>query len=399
MRGIILQRADIFDPTSVPEYLEENKKYNILVRFKSLTNAEISLLRRRKDPKWRKETRKFYEEKKKPLETQYGDKLPPMKEIDEHIEKRLAAMSKSLYSHAIEYLKPLNISKISELQDAKDETRINSNIKTLEELGANIEKIIRVYREKFGIDLHFSPSEPFFKAVINPPVPIGSNDVIIEMHCDIFDIDRVEDRSERVISIVAAYDNPSAAKIGLRGLKKIYPEMKFDELLFILPMPKEVKNAFERAKNYDNILHKSPNVSEEEERILIRLNRKKNSKLLNFSIPHLQKLGIKPVQIKDFKLTDNFIRSYTVPVKSFDDVLNYVELFPKYHIPDIDASFDGRKIKLIFAPGSSLLYWPPSWKLNEMYNIYSYGVIIENHDAEGTLEDIFQSYISSSGRN
>ena len=381
MEGIILQKASIFQPELVPEYLEEIIKYDILTSYKGLSYCLDSLRRFRKyfelPREVEEEVANYCKKQIRLLEAHYGSKLPPRKEVNKHIEKHLTAMGMALYSRAIDYLKPLKISRIYELQDLYSEV-IYPNIKTLDELRANVEKIAR--------------TGPFFKAIINPPVPVGSNEVIIAMDYSIADIDKVKDGSGRSISIIAAYDNPHAARVGLRELKKIYPEMLFDELLFIIPMSGEVKDAFEQAENYYLSLRSKRLVewSTEDMKTLIELRRERNLKLLDFAIPHLQELKIKPEQIEDKIIVEGKLKDYITPINSFDDILTYVKSSSSNHIPFINALFRDKKIKMMFAP-TLLTDWL-GWKLDEIYNIFRYGVIIGNRDGERVLEDIFQSY-------
>jgi hypothetical protein len=49
------------------------------------------------------------------------------------------------------------------------------------------------------------------------------------------------DGKVRSITVGSVYDNPDASRIGLRRLKEIYPEMKFEEGLFILPRLTKLK--------------------------------------------------------------------------------------------------------------------------------------------------------------
>jgi hypothetical protein len=364
MEGILLQRARILQPENVKGYLDEIIKYEILDLYRTYSYHLDHLKSYKFSPGVEETVANSLKEKMKLLELQYGE-LPPKEEIEKYEEKHRTAMGMALYPYAIDYLEPLKISRIYGLQDLCGEADPNlKTIKTVDELRANVEKMVR--------------ADIFFEAEINPSVPVGSNKVIIEMYCNIADIYNVEDGSGRSISIIAAYDNPHAARVGLRELKKIYPEMLLDELMLILPMSKEVKDAFEREKNY----YISVRSRRGEEETFRRLVRERNFKLLDFAIPYLEKLGIEPEEIED----------YGIPINSFDDLLTYLQASLSDYIPPINARFRGRKINLMFEP---LLSDWTGWKLDEIYGIYRFVVGIETPDVEErTLEDIFQSYVN-----
>ncbi len=371
MNGVIVQEAKIFDPRTLPAYIEEATRF-------------------RKAPvECRDEKGRLY------FDT--------------------TSLGMSLYPHTVAYLKPLNVSDISNLRVSFDDEKLPGGITNLEGLSRDIAAIAHIW--------------PEFDAVINPSVPVGKPSVRISMHYN--GLDEIEiltreleqiaedyrqgkttpkDESEektlkaivksvemgrqqpseykqRSIRIAAKFDEPEAARIGLRQLITLFPEMLFEEELFAVKLPEDIAEKHRKASDY---LHAhwcyehdlGPKPDYEFNAVTYhRLTKDANMLHLLFSANILQGLGIAPRAAKHFSES----KTISVPVSNYEDVAALIadDKYASPHIPTVSAAFGDRSVELDFNGG------------NATFGIFDLSVAIKNMAQAGTLEDILEKVQSN----
>lgn len=373
MKGVIVQEVNIFDPRTVPAYIQE-----------SINSRKAPLSRDAEGGPYKDRTN----------------------------------LGLSLYPNTIAYLQPLNVSGISNLRGTYDNEKFPDGIADLEGLMRNVSAIASTW--------------PVFDAVINPAVPVGTNNVRISMHYDGFDdievvrteleqmaedykqgkitpqnkyherflrgiVESVErekqtpsEYRQRSISIATRFDDPQTARIGLRQLGTIFPEMLFEEELLAVELPQETAEAHRKARDYlhahwlyDHKLGPKPDYKFDDA-TYHRLTKDANLQHLEFLAPYLQGFGVVPTTASNFAESGSMERAI-VPVSQYDEVVTLMkdEKYTDPHIPKISALFDGKKVELDFSKG------------NAIFGIFDFGVVIENRDREWTLEDILERVQSS----
>ena len=140
---MILQQAGILDPTTLPRYMEEVARYRQFISrkmdFDNISRLEHPGHLEYEDGNilFNVGENIFRPEGPKP----HGNHSPDIgNTIPKHEFDRItsrAAIGGVLYPYAIEYLQPLNISKISDLKDRTDRQDIEK-ISNLEKLKSNI---------------------------------------------------------------------------------------------------------------------------------------------------------------------------------------------------------------------------------------------------------------------
>ena len=340
------------------------------------------------------------------------------KVVEEHTKKDTSPLGMSLYPHIIRYLQPLNISRVSNLEGRFANEVMPKGIENLKGLEDNLKAIAYTW--------------PQFDASINPVVQVGTNTVRIMMFYDGWDgyesverdlretaekyrqgkitptdklheialkkavaeIDELNPQKyeQRSVSLSAKFENSKDARIGLRQLKNIFPEMLFEEELLAIKLPQEVAKAHKKARDYlhahwcyDHGLGPKPDYKYDSA-TYDRLTKDANLQHMKFLAPHLEEWGIMPLTASYFTETLS-IEKTVVPIKVFGDVIDLMaaESYTNPHIPNVSALFSpirgllgGPKIELDFSRG------------NGTFGIFDFAIVIENKDKEGTLEDILE---------
>lgn len=374
MNGLIVQKAKIFDPRTLPDYIQE------------ATNSR---------------------------------KAPFSRDVEGHLYQDTTKLGLSLYPGTIAYLQPLNVSGISNLRGRFDNEKLPEGIVDLGGLTRNVGAIAFTW--------------PRFDATINPTVPVGTNSVRISMYYDGSDDSEVVRREmgqiaedyrqgkitpkdeyhertlkgiaeaverekqnpseykQRSVCIAARFDDPQSARIGLRQLGTIYPEMLFEEELLAVGLPQEIAEAHRKALDYlhqhwlyDHRLGQKPDY-EFDDADYHRFTKDANLQHMRFLTPHLQGLGIVPITASYFYGDLKPTERRSVPITSFGDVVDIIanESYDRPHIPEISAMFGDRKVEMDFSRG------------NGTFGIFDFGVVIENRGRERTLEDILERVQSS----
>jgi hypothetical protein len=359
MKGAtIVQEVRIFDPSTLPDYIDAVKKYTAVIplkiEYKDSKGKDVS--------KDLLESTYSDEKKKAWWEKNFGTKLPPKDDIDRFYDG--TAMSMELYPSALSYLNQLNISKISDIRDHYHGGKIEIEADTLQGLQANVAKLARTM--------------PAFNADVNPHVLLGSNNVTILMHYSAADDFEVKKKTGRSIVVSCMFDEPEKSRVGLRNIKKLFPEAIFNEELYILEKSEEVKEASKKERDYFKELLEKRTFTKERLGTLETLRDESNDKLLEFSMPYLERLGINPRYTSYYKGK----KSKIVGLKSFEDLEKKIHSEEMKTIPVVYADFGGRNISMDFFLG------------NLTFDMSDRAVKIESSDADGTLEDLLQKYNS-----
>ena len=374
---MILQQAGILDPTTLPRYMEEVARYRQFISRKmDFDNVprlehpgqggnifEYELLNVTENI--------FRPEGPKP----HGNHSPDIgNTIPKHEFDRItsrAAIGEVLYPYAIEYLQPLNISKISDLKDRTDRQDIEK-ISNLEKLKSNI------YQDAVGvISNNLSSTLLEFYAQIKPDFGVGVDNVRIRLSNY-----PITMYNYRAVIIDAQFDNPKMASLGLRKLREPFPEMIFEQELFVGILPGDIVNMYETSENYlgahlDYEEGFSSNKVDFDNDVYKGMTQEAAIKHLNFLNETLQGLDIMPQVITYHDDYSNL--QYNIPVTSFEEVIELISkgYYNGWDIPNIIGIFEGRKIELDFE------HW--NWKPEASH----FALRVKSISGQdGTLEDI-----------
>ena len=383
--AMILQQAGILDPTTLPRYMEEVARYRQFISRKmDFDNVprlehpgqggnifEYELLNVTENI--------FRPEGPKP----HGNHSPDIgNTIPKHEFDRItsrAAIGEVLYPYAIEYLQPLNISKISDLKDRTDRQDIEK-ISNLEKLKSNIYQELEsnIYQDAVGvISNNLSSMLLEFYAQIKPDFGVGVDNVRIRLSNY-----PITMYNYRAVIIDAQFDNHKMASLGLRKLREPFPEMIFEQELFVGILPGDIVNMYETSKNYlDAYLdyeerHTGKEVDFDDE-VYKGMTQEAAIKHLNFLNETLQGLDI---MLQVITYHDDYSNlQYNIPVTSFEEVIELISkgYYNGSDIPNIIGIFEGSKIELDF----ELWKWKP-----EASHFALRVKNISGHD--GTLEEI-----------
>jgi len=273
-----------------------------------------------------------------------------------------AAIGEVLYPYAIEYLQPLNISKISDLKGRTDRQNIEK-ISNLEKLKSNIYRIAPMLLE--------------FYAQIKPDFSVGVDNVRIRLSNYPITLPNY-----RAVIIDAQFDNHKMASLGLRKLREPFPEMIFEQELFVGILPGDIVNMYETSKNYlgahlDYEEGFSSNKVDFDNDVYKEMTQEAAIKHLNFLNETLQGLDI---MLQVITYHDDYSNlQYNIPVTSFEEVIELISkgYYNGWDIPNIIGIFEGRKIELDFE------HW--KWKPEASH----FALRVKNiSEQDGTLEEI-----------
>lgn len=365
--AIIAQQARILDPTRLPGYMEE------VARYRQFTHKGMHLYTNQpleykghfdyEDGEMLGNVAGhiFYPESPKSYtnSSELGHTIS--KEEFDRITGR-AAIGEVLYPYAIEYLQPLNISNISDLKDWTN--------------GQDIEKIHDLKKLKSNI-YEIAPMPLEFYAQIWPDFGIGKDEVRIRLS------NFLPNRyNHRAVSIDAEFDDPEMASEGLRGLNKPFPEVIFEQELFVGTLPEEIENLYKESEDYLHAyLDYEEGLSNEkvdfDNAVYKEMTKEAAIRHLNFLNETLQGLDITPHIIAYYDDYSNL--HYSIPVTSFSEVLELISrgYYDGSNIPNILGSFEGREIELDFE------HW--KWKPEASH----FALRVKNiSEQDGTLEKI-----------
>ena len=366
--AMILQQARILDPTTLPGYMEEVARYGHFISRK----MDFDNILRLEHPGhleyeggnilFNVGENIFRPEGPKPHGNHSQDisNTIPNHEFD-RITSR-AAIGEVLYPYAIEYLQPLNISKISDLKDRTDRQNIEK-ISNLEKLKSNIYRIAPMLLE--------------FYAQIKPDFGVGVDNVRIRLSNYPITL-----YNYRAVIIDAQFDNHKMASLGLRKLRGPFPEMIFEQELFVGILPGDIVNMYETSENYLGAHldyeegHTGKQVDFDND-VYKGMTQEAAIKHLNFLNETLQGLDIMPQVITYHDDYSNL--QYNIPVTSFEEVIELISkgYYNGWDIPNIVGIFEGRKIELDFE------HW--KWKPEASH----FALRVKNiSEQDGTLEDI-----------
>jgi len=382
MNAVIVHQVEVLDPRTLPDYLRELDRY---VRATDPTVHGRKLIVDGKPPLpsygdtrlLRASSELFFPEGPKPAGASpaYSD-LVTEKEYDRIV--RVAALGKTLYSHALELLEKLNILGIYNLKDLPRNHRIKGTF-NLMDLMHNLESIC---------DVPIS-----FYAKIYPPVPVGTNGVDIEL--DLWadavvyrDVNgsswSFESPYPRAIKISSRFVDPQQAVVGLRGLLGISPDARFAEKLLLSGLPRNIAGMYKGIAAFneaywglywgyvDGLTSKKPHF---DERLYRQMTSQASIRHLAFLEPMVEKLGIHPESIEFYDDKSNL--HYDIPVKSLGEVAEWISkgYYDGSRIPIIHAVFNGRKVIIEF----------PSWEHRTRIPV---AMQVTNGSGKGTLEAI-----------
>ena len=269
---------------------------------------------------------------------------------DDAFRSHLATMGNALYPHTIEHLRQLNVSDISSLKDAHgnfgghDIVQMPEGIVDLDGLKRNLGNIAAAWVQ--------------FDARIHPSVAIGTDYVRIQMAYSTEDSWEGPEasRDRKAIEIAAKFNDPQAARIGLRPLDTIYPEMSFEEMLHLGRVPEEVGRLQDSLQDSRNL----------------------SSRVARYLSSQLQEIGIVPYSARHYDAATG--ERTDSPVTSFDEVADIDD--KNGWGPTIYARFGGRgEVELQFL----------QLALNSTFPEDSgYYLTVKNKSARGTLEDILE---------
>ena len=356
MSGAIIQEVKIFDPSNIPGYIIEVDNW-----ISSLVSRQLQ-------------------------------GLPP---------KDTSDMGRILYPHLIKYLQPLNVSGIFNLKlyDALkgDYVQAKSDGATdIKYLENNIQ--------------NFAATWPEFEAMINPRILIGTHKVKVHMHHSSGDsihqqfkkkeyLQDIQDSEKnlktitqdshyksRSISIAAKFEDPKFARIGLRYLKQLYPEMIFEEELFAFDLPDDLIGLIIESEKY--LIQRLIEAEREDKELedgfdmdyCPEIALDSSLRLLEFLVPKLKLLELIPTTVSYWAYkSDSFgFEERKHSINSFNDIQQIMKEENISYIPEVIAKFNDRKVRMDFK------------RTGYIFGINNSGVCILNIDREGTLEDILQ---------
>src|SRR3989344_665069 len=280
MDGVLFQEASIFDPRTIPAYINE------VGRWKAS----------KKD----------------------GSNPPTM------------SLGMALYPRAIEYLRKLDVSDVRQLKAGDNSKPIPYPVTGIDDLAKSMKYLA-------------GSQAVVFDASIDPPAPVvvGARDVRINMHVNANDNTKAayeKGSPPRSIWISSRFNDPMASRVGFRYLKPMYPEMVSVKNLFAFELPEEVEAQYITSRSYwdENHVDYRPDPRFDYEHYM-ELCRRANSSHLRFLAPYLQLIGIVPsvVSYRDYRTNLHPVQA----VSSLYDVEDIVTLksYDSPHIPHIQA--------------------------------------------------------------
>lgn len=371
MKGEILQSATVFNPYTIPEY-----RYAELEWFRA--NAVRAL-----NPNLQK---RFIGSSRSKLAIPIHPSFQPktLKEWQKIISgEYLGAL---VYPKAVEHLKPLGITSISNLKSDKEDVRIPSRIKDINDFQRRISEFNRLF--------------PEFDAKVKPTIPIGANTLHVEMSSRKLTHTRVSDENGRNIRLSAVFTSPSRSRLGLRELRSIYPEMEFNESMKAIELPKDVSSLYEQFRSYNSLYYNlekgnvdlpKPKDEYSEETYLSLLKTAWRAHLSYLRRP-IRDLNLN-IRIGEYEKSDpNTLMSTQryIVLRNIDDVIDLVS-DPSYidlNLPRVSADFGDQMFDLDFT-------LPHGWK---DFNIgpYDRAMTVYNKNDASILEDLLEKVITTS---
>ncbi len=374
MEGIIVQESKIFNPKTVPEYLEELEKWHksLFVNPHSIGedySASRSFRLDMTEPL--RINPHILPEGPFPLNPQAADdKLLSNDEFK--LVSSGASMGLALYPKILDYLVPLQISGIANLGDWHSYRKF-PKIEGISGFKKNLKNMASGW--------------PVFDAVIKPDVPVGRRIVKIEMHYGSFDnLDFDEHRS---VSILAAFRNHESSRTGLRNLGRLYPEMLLNETLFAVKMPQYLKEmhkqAFDYLDSYWSYGHgftgKKPE-SEYDSDYFNGLCLNANVKHFEFLSSIFKELGIFPHYASYYDFLAGL--NYKIEIGSMEDAVEMMldKSFKEITPPEILASFNEVPVTIESLSGNGFFG----------INIMEYAIVVklEKQPENYVLEDLLE---------
>lgn len=358
MNAVIVHQVKVLDPRTLPDYLRELERYvratdPTVHGTKLIVDGKPALPRYGDTKLLRVSSELFFPEGPKPAGASpaYSDLV-----TEEEYAKivRAAALGKTLYLHALELLEKLNILGIYNLKDLSKNHTIKDTFNLID--------------LKDGLELICSVPISF-SAKIDPPVPMGTNRIDIEvdlwadvavyrgMNGNLWDF---KSPNPRAIKISSRFIDPRQAVVGLSGLLDIFPDARFEERLILSGLPgnvarmyrqiAEFREAFQQAcVNYISGLRgQEPDFDEKKHREMAS---QAGISHLAFLEPIFKRLGIHPhsIHYHDDKLN----LFYDITVGSLDEVAGLISrgYYNGMSLPVIHAAFNGRKVIIEFPLG------------------------------------------------
>jgi hypothetical protein len=375
MDSVIIQEAKIFDPRTLPSYIGELSRWDraLIVNILSGKSLISDSMEEKRVTNYSADATQLFDPEFQPVDLPEGPSAGFPSEKDETVTVvkfneilTCNTLVKALYPALITHLERLNITEITDFVDLQPPLKPIEGIATLEELGKNLGKLGGIW--------------PRFKAKIKADFPLGTDEAIIEMAYSSFDNIEPEPRSITVSSI---FENAYNARIGLKNLIKLYPEMLLEETLFAFKLPEPIRELHGKSRayldetyNYEHGFSSKKPESEYDSEVYHTLRKTALLKHLGFAAPNLSRAGIIPIGIKYYDDSTEI----KMPVESFEEITDVIRQpsYSKVHLPEVQALFGDAAINIDFGNG------------NGTHKIYAYDMmsVAITSEKDGTLEDI-----------
>src|SRR3989344_5096139 len=259
-----------------------------------------------------------------------------------------------LYPELIKSLQQLKIGEISMLTQGIDDDPV-PGISTFEEL-------VKYIHENYSV-------QPEFHAKIDPEIKFGTNEVKMNLaytHTH-FVLPGRDSKYNRSVFLSAKFDDPAKSCIGICPLQNFYPDVIFEDELFLFEMLPKLQRLFGEIREHRSLRDAKEIINE------------LNNEYVDYIDPLLKLVGISLVQVEIKDNKSNL--EYKIPVESYQDVLGVMKNHDRLVFPAVQALHDGRRIELELGVQ------------NKDFNLTSHAIYVRNLDERGTLEKVMESGI------